>query len=93
MQSAQETSRIEKERPVGEREVALTNGAQVLASDVGVADGPGRQIQNSVAVVADLGEQLRHAALCPILAHNRKNVTQHIRSICSQQQQQQQQRL
>lgn len=70
MQGAQQTSWIQKERSVGEREVALADGAQILASDVCVADGTGRQIQDPVAVVADFGEQLCHAALRPILAHD-----------------------
>ena len=80
MKGAQETSRIQKERAVREREVALAYGAQILASDVRVADGSCRQVQDSVAVVAYLGEELRHATLRPVLTHNWKNVTQHVRS-------------
>ncbi len=44
-----------------------------------LADGARRQVQNAVAVVLDLGEELRHAALSPVLADDGQNVAEHVR--------------
>ena len=78
MEGAEETGRIEEQRSVGQREVALADGAQVLARDVRLTDRPRGQVQNAVTVVFNLGKQLRHAALRPVFANDRKDVAQHV---------------
>ena len=79
MQGTEQTSGIEEEWSVRKRQIALFNGAQVITCDSGLADSPGRQVQDSVSIILDFGEELRYATLGPILAHNRQYVTQNVR--------------
>lgn len=38
-----------------------------------------REVQELVAIILDLGEELRHARLGPILPYQRENMAEHIR--------------
>lgn len=79
MEGTQQTSRVEEKRPIGEGQVALTDRAEVFSGDVGLTNSPGRQVQDAIAVVLDLGKQLGDARLGPILANDGQDVSQHVR--------------
>ena len=79
MQGTEQTSGIEEEWSVRKRQIALFNGAQVITCDSGLADSPGRQVQDPVSIILDFGEKLRYATLGPVLADDRQYVTQHVR--------------
>lgn len=70
---------IQQQRSVRQHHIALANGAQILPGHPALANGPGRQIQQLVAVLFDLREELSHAQLGPVLAHHGQDMAQDVR--------------
>ena len=59
---------VEEDRAVGKGDVTLLDTLEVILGDGGLADGPGAEVHDPVAVLLDLAVQGRHARVGPVLA-------------------------
>ena len=70
---------VEKERPLGQADVSLLQGLQIVLGDGGLANGPGTEVHDLVSVIPDLAVQLGHPRLGPVPAYDGKEVTEDVR--------------
>ena len=70
--------RIKKERSLGQTDVSLLQRLEVVLGDGGLADGPGTEVHDLVAVVPDLGVELGHSRLGPVPAYHGQEVPEDI---------------
>ena len=59
---------VEEDRTVRKGDVTLLDTLEVILGDRGLADGPGAEVHDPVAVLLDLAVQVRHAGVGPVLA-------------------------
>ena len=74
-----ERVRIEKKRPVWQTDVTLLQRLKIVFGDRGLANGAGAEVDDLIAVVPDLGVEVRHARLRPVPPNDGQQVTQHVR--------------
>ncbi len=79
MEGIDKRGRVEEDGPVRQADVALADGLEVVLGDAGLADGPGRQVGDVVAVVHDLSEEGGDAGLGPVTADDGQHVAEHVR--------------
>jgi hypothetical protein len=78
MECRDQRRRIEQDRAVGHGQVALLDRLEVLPRYPRLTDRPSAQIEQLVTVVLDLVEELGHAGLGPVFAHDGQDVAQHV---------------
>ena len=59
---------VEEDRAVRKEDVTLLDTLEVILGDRGLADGPGAEVHDPVAVLLDLAVQVRDARVGPVLA-------------------------
>ncbi len=79
MEGVDEGGGVEEERPIRQVDPALGYGLEVVLGDGGLADRPGRQVHDVVAVADDLGEERGDAGLGPVLPDDGQDVAQDVR--------------
>ena len=79
VEGVDQRGRVEEQRTVGQIHVALLDGAQVVLGHARLANRPGRQIGDVIAVVRNLGEQRGHPGLSPRRADDGQQVAQNVR--------------
>ena len=70
---------VEKERPLGQTDVSLLQGLQIVLRDGSLANGPGAEVHDLVSVIPDLAVQLGHPRLGPVPAYDGEKVTEDVR--------------